>query len=254
MDPNYSSSFVPGKGAESSSNQTPLGGDWKKYFTLAIFGLVLVAVGGFLYTWVSQPLVVTVTGLGEVEAPASSVALSFALSAEDATPNGASTTAKTNAQGLRNLLEGKGVPQANIVESQVTITPLQALNPNLSGYQASLSMGAKLSNVSEVGGLISELYSNGASLVSQPIITADDQDALSQQAFDAALKDAKDQANKIGTKNWKFIRKIAAIGQAQDVSSAATTKSSDSGSKFDTGVVSDKFKVSRIVSVTYRMW
>lgn len=215
---------------------------WQK--PLLVIGSVFVAV--LAWVWISSPMVVTVVGVGEVNAPASNATISFNISTNNTSVQTAVSDANAGALLMRTYLEGQGIPVTDIAESQVTVTPL-ALTGGVARYQASIAMAAKTTDVANVSTLISNLYANGATTVSQPILSVDNQDKIDQQAFNAALKDAKSQAFSIGNRNLKLIRKIVAISQVSSPStSTATTK--------EAGDVNGAFKIVKAVTVSYKMW
>jgi uncharacterized protein YggE len=208
--------------------------------------LVLIILAVLVWVWISSPMVVTVIGIGEVNAPASNATVSFSISTNNTSVQTAVSNANAGALLMRTYLNGQGISGPNIAESQVTVTPL-AVAGGTTRFEATIAMAAKTVDVSGISTLISNLYSNGATSVSQPILSVDNQDELDQQAFNAALKDAKSQAFGIGNRNLKLIRKIVAISQVSSPStSTATTKDDDN--------VNGVFKIVKAVTVSYKMW
>jgi len=212
---------------------------------LVSFGLGLFLI--IFWTWISSPLILTVEGTGEVSVPATSATLSFSLTTADANPQAAILAVKAKADALAVILRANGIAQKDIVESQVTAYPATVVVQGASGYQASISMAAKTSKVASVNELISVLYANGAAVVTQPILSVENQTDLEQKAFDAAYTDASIQAAKIAIKNWKLFRKTVNIAQA----SSGTTSTSSSK---DTANKNGVFKIAKVVSVSYKMW
>lgn len=228
---------------------------WSVKKVLLVAGSIVLGIAVWVY--VSSPMVVTVTGTGEVSAPASNATVSFTISGTDSTtPQNAISNVNARAIAMRTFLKTKGIAEGDIAESQVTAVPANLITPGASGYQATISMAAKTVHVTEISTLISNLYSQGALVVSQPILSIDNQDKLDQQAFSSAMKDAKSQAAKIGISSWKFIRKIIAISQVSSPStSTATTKADTLTSANDqTAAANGVFKIVKAVSVTYKMW
>ena len=222
-------------------------GTTKKYL---LWGLAIL-VGLILYVWITSPMVVTVTGTGEVAVPAESATLSFSVSGSDATPTGAITAVKTRADAIRATLVASGIAESDIAESQIRVVPASAVTQGATGFQAVITMGAKTVHVADNAGLIANLYSSGASLVSQPVIGVDNKEALEEQAFQKALKDAKKQAGAIALKNLKFIRKIVAVSQ---VTSPSTSTVTSKGETTAEATQPYTFKIVKAVSVSYKMW
>lgn len=245
MDPTQQVNPAPSESRMSMKYSSP-GGPRK--FVFGILGIVILLV---IYTWISSPMVVTVTGTGEVAVPAESATISFSVAGSDATPTGAITVVKGRAGAIRTMLVGSGVAESDIAESQVRVVPASAVTAGSGGYQAVITMGAKTVHVSDTGTLIANLYSAGASLVSQPIVSVDNKDELEQEAFQAALKDAKRQAGGIALKNLKLIRKVIAVSQITSPSTSTVTSKSETTAE---ATQSDVFKIVKAVSVSYKMW
>lgn len=225
----------------------------RRIILIAISAIVLV----FLYVYVSSPMVVTVVGVGEVSAPASNATVSFTLSANDATsPQNAISNVNAKALAMRSFLQGKGIAEGDIAESQVTAIPANLVTAGAVGYQATISMAAKTTHVSDVSLLVSDLYSQGALVVSQPILSVDNQVTLDQSAYDAAVKDAKSQAAVIGRKNLKFVRKVTSISQVSSPATSTSTTKADAVTGANSSIADENgvFKIVKAVSVTYKMW
>lgn len=216
-----------------------------------IFGILTVLLLLVIYTWISSPMVVTVTGTGEVTVPAESATISFSVSASDATPAGAIAAVRARVAAIRATLISSGIAESDITEAQIRVVPASAITPGATGFQAVITMGAKTVRVTDTPTLVTNLYSSGASLVSQPIVSIDNKEVLEQEAFDAALKDARSQAGKIALTNWKLFRKIVAISQ---VTSPATSTVTSKGETTAEAAQSDVFKIVKAVSVSYKMW
>lgn len=233
--------------------QTNNNGSFSIKKILVLSGIVLAFM--LFWNWLNSPMLVTVTGTGEVTVSAESATLSFIISSTDASPTNAisSTTSKT--ENFRDTLKNFGIAEEDIVESQIEVLPTSTDGTSLS-YQATITMGAKTVHTESVTNLISTLYSNGAILVSQPIVSVEEQDVLEQQAIDEAMKDAKKQAGKIALKNWKIVKKIVAVAQASSGAASTTTSKADTLTQVENpeAAQSDVFKIVKAVSVTYKMW
>jgi len=226
--------------------------NFKKVLTslAAIIFLIL------FWTWVSSPMLVTVTGTGEVSVPAKEATLSFSLSATDSSASGADSQVKGKIEAMKNLLKNSGISDEDIFTSQTQIVPAGAVVSGATGFQAVTYMSVKTVHVTSVSDLISNLYANGATVVSQPVLSAGDQKKLEDEAFDQAMKDAKTQAGKIALKNWKLVKKIVAVSQASSASTSTVTSKADvlTESQNQTVAQNGVFKIVKAVSVSYKMW
>jgi len=220
--------------------------------TYGLVAIVLLVV----WTYASSPLVVTVTGSGEVSVPATNATVSFTLSGADSSIGAAVASVQNKASLMREFLLKSGVGEGDIAESQVTAVPAALVTQDATGFQATISMAAKTTHVSNVGNLVSDLYTNGALVVAQPVLSVENQDKLDQQALDSAMKDAKSQAAKIGNSSWKFIRKIISITQASSSSTSTSTTRPDTltSSADSVAATNGVFKIVKAVSVSYKMW
>jgi len=232
------------------------GGGPKQYFIYALLGLAGVIVVGFLWTWVTSPMILSVTGTGEVSVPAETATVTFSLAASGQSASAAAAGVKARAASITEILKASGIAEEDIYETQASIVPAAAVIQGGTGYQASISMGAKTVHVSSVSDLVSTLYSGGATIVSQPVVSVGDESDLEQQAFNDALKDAKSKAGKIALRNLKFIRKIVAITQITSPTTTTVTSKADllTGTDSEAAALNGVFKIRKTVSVTYKMW
>jgi uncharacterized protein YggE len=227
-------------------------GGYLKYLILA----AAVFLAAVFWTWISSPMIVTVTGSGEVSVPATNATVSYSLSSNDGSIQSAVTSVQAKADSMRDFLKSKGVADSDIAQSQITAVPAGMVTPGAGGFQATVTMDAKTVHVSSISSLVSDLYTNGAVVVSQPVLSIENQDSLEQQAFDSALKDAKSQASSIGNRNWKFIRKIVSVSQVSSPSTSTSTTKADTltGANSQIAATNGVFKIVKAVSVSYKMW
>jgi uncharacterized protein YggE len=219
--------------------------------------VVLLGLG---YAWWSTPLVVTVQGTGEVKVPATTAAVSFQIAEANPSPVMAVTNLKSKAQVMRQLLLQNGVKNEDVTESQPQVVPAAMLVQNATGYMATMSLGGMTNNVSNVSQMAAALYEKGASMVSQPVLSVQDQTVFDQQALQKALQDAQKQAGNMASKNWKLFKKVAAITQTTQATGTVTNQvqaaaAEQTAQKPATTIpMSDNITIAKTVQVTYRMW
>lgn len=224
---------------------------WLKVF---VAGVVLMG----LWQWVSSPLLVTVTGVGEIDMPVNNAIISLVLTANRPNPTEAITVVNTKALVMKDTLIDYGIGQEDLTSSQVSVTPVTT-EAGMQ-YQAVLAMGAKLTDYSRASDLIAVLYTNGADYISQPVMSVEDQKAAEAQATELALADAKRQVGEIGWKQIKLVRKMVGVTHSPTGASSTVT-----ASQVEAGVVSpdeppvlpattNSIKVRKAVSVSYKMW
>jgi uncharacterized protein YggE len=222
-----------------------------------LFGFAVFA-GLFLAFWYFNPLVVVVTGTGEVSAIPEKARVSYLVT--DLGANVDEAVSKVNAK--QNLLRSKisgnfSVSDSNITESQVSVIP-PSLSQNLNQYAASKAVDVKVDDYMQVSSLVSALYSGGASYVSQPVLIVEDTKKLEEQAYKLAVRDADSKASAIGKRHFRFLRKRVSISVvASNSESVATNREVlDKGNQSNqqTPLVSDSFKMTSLVTITYKMW
>lgn len=222
-----------------------------------LIAIVLVIIGVAIYMYVGSPMVVTVTGSGEVSVPATNATVSFTLSANDPTsPQNAASNVNAKALAMTAYLTSQGIADTDIAQSQVTVVPASLVTTGATGFQATISMAAKTTHVTTISTLISNIYANGALVVAQPVLSVENQDTLDQQAFNSAMKDAQSQADKIGQSNFKYIRKIISISQVSSPTTSTSTTKADTLTSANSTVAATNgvFKIVKAVSVSYKMW
>lgn len=224
----------------------------KKYIFLGL-GIVLLLI---LWVWISNPMIVTVTGTGTVSVPATNATVSFTLSASDASIEKAVSLVQTKADTIRTYLRTNGIAEGDIAQTQITAVPAALVTQGATGFQATVSMAAKTTHVNDVSNVIEGLYKSGALVVSQPVLSVENQGQLDQQAFDSAMSDAKNQADKISSSNMKLFKKIVSISLASSASTSNSTTKADAlmTANDSTAALNGVFKIAKAVSVSYKMW
>jgi len=225
-------------------------------FKKAVSLLVVFTFALIIWQIISSPMVVTVNGIGEVSVPATNaiISLTVASSADDSSVS--INACKAKSQSIKNLLITKGISEEDISESQITSYPATLVASGSTGYQSSIQMSFKTVHVSNVSELVASLYSAGASLVNQPVLSVENKDELEAKAVNDALKDAKQQASKIGLKNFKFIRKaIVLTEQSSSTTSTTTTKADiETQQENQEASLNGVFKIAKVVTISYKMW
>ncbi len=225
---------------------------WKKYSVYVVGFLVAVAV----YIWISAPLVVTVSGVGEVSAKAESATLTLTISSNKENPQLAISAVKATSQKIKETLATAGISKGDISESQIEAVPASAVVAGATGYQATLSMGVKTSMVNNLDGLTNNLYSLGAVVVTQPVLSVGDISTLEKDAYNLAIKDAKKKASSMALSNLKFIKKIILIEQSQTQPTSTVTTKADVAAQVEKNLSPDDglIKIAKAVSISYKMW
>lgn len=207
---------------------------------LGLIALMFV-VGGF---WVFTPAQVTVTGTGIVSVPANLSSFTVTLVATGDDPASTLIAARQKMDSIRKVLSDINISAENVVASEVAITPAAVAVAGAKGYQGLSTMTVKTSNVPVVGEMVVKMYEAGASIVSQPEISFENQSKLEQEAIDKAMDSAREQLK--ATVGFAPIKKLVSIEQASTSSTGGTTKAEDGKS--------GAFEIAKVVSLTYRVW
>lgn len=225
---------------------------WMKYLGYLIFVLFVL----FAYSWINSPMIITVTGTGEVSAPAESATLTFSLSSNAESAQGSTDKVKELSFRIKETLKTNGIPESDIYEASIVVLPAASVVPGSTGYQSTLSMGVKTTQVNNLDGLTSSLYSSGALVVTQPVFSVGIGQKLEDDAYNLAIKDAKGKANKIALSNLKLIKKIVLIEQSSSAKTSTVTSKADSVTQIDNNLSAEDglIKISKVVSVSYKMW
>lgn len=238
-------------------NSRPPTVDFKKIgLKKVVISALLLMIVIFIWQWISSPTIVTVQGLGQVSVPATSATISLAVNANAATSPASIDAVKAKADGIRSLLTASGVLESDISESQVVSYPAGLVTVGAEGFESTIQITAKTSNVSGVGDLVGSLYNAGAAMVDQPVLNVEDQDKLEELATKEALKDAKDQINRISLSNFKFIKKMVAFSeQSSGTTSTSSVRPELFSQELGEGAESKgTFKIAKLVTVSYKLW
>ena len=233
-----------------ASLKTAFTGSRKLFF---ILGTMLVLV---LLFWYFNPLLVTVTGTGEVSAVPERAKISYLVSAMAVDPNDAISQVNTKQNQLKTaLMNNFGVAESAITDSQPSVVPPSILNQGNS-YGATVVSEFEMDNYSSLPSLISFLYSNGVGYVSQPVLLVKDTKSLEDEAYQLAIKDATDKAGVIGRRHWRFLRRRVSVSVAtSSPQSVTTTKETIAeGEQGQQPMAFDTFKLTSLVTVVYKMW
>ncbi len=225
---------------------------WKKYLGYSLAVLLVI----FSYSWIMSPLIVSVTGTGEVSAKAETAALTFTLTTNSENPQSALSSIKDSSTRIKEFLKTYGVEEGDIYESQTTVVPASAVAAGATGFQSTISMGIKTSMVNNLDNLTSQLYSQGAFVVSQPVLSVGNIDDLEKQAYNLAIKDAKKKAWSVALSNLKIIRKIVLIEQSTTGASSTVVNKAGAIDQAEKNLSPDDglIKISKVVQVSYKMW
>lgn len=227
---------------------------WKKYLSYSLVAIVAL----FVYQFISSPMIVTVAGVGEVSAPAKTATLTFAISVNDDNAQSASNKLESSVNKIKETLKTNGIPESDIYEASTSILPAGSIVAGATGFQATANMGIKTTQINNVSIITTSLYSQGATVVTQPTFSVGEKDKveLEKDAYDLAIKDARKQANSLSWRYFKPIKKIVLIQESTTPTTSTVTSKADTVTQIEKKISADTglIKVSKSLSVSYKMW
>lgn len=217
----------------------------KKY----LVGFFALVVGFFVWRYISNPLVVNITGTGKVTVPASSARLSVSVVETGDDVDKVESAIKAKIAAVRLSMVTNGVNEKSLSQTQMQITPLSAVVSGTKGYSAQVNIVGQVSDVSNLSVLVVKLYQSGASIVSQPIIEVENQQDLENQALKMAMSDADKNLKMVSRLKMKLFKKTVSIQQASSGNTSTITKITETDGNSGTSM-----EIAKAVSVVYQLW
>ncbi len=118
------------------------------------------------------------------------------------------------------------------------------ITPQTSGFTIASAFSVKTSNLENLDNLIKELYSNGATSVSNVTFKSDDIKNVETQLRQKVFQDAKDKASRIAKSSGKRLGKIISITD-DGTSNTSTIKDMQSNEEM--------ISISKSISVVYQL-
>lgn len=176
---------------------------------------VIVALSAYTYYAFTQakytaemPVIINVTGEGEVFAASDIASFSFSVLAKEDTASAAQNASAQSINAITEYLVSKGIDTKDIKTTGYYLNPRYDYSnrvctqfncppqgePKLVGYEVSQSISVKVRKIDDVGMLISGVGELGATNISGPSFTIDDDSTYKARARELAIKDAKEKA------------------------------------------------------------
>ncbi len=187
----------------------------------AVVGIAaVVALGAYTYSAINQsnymtemPVTISVTGEGEVFAKPDIATISFGVNAKEADAAAAQSASAKSVNDIMTYLKDKGVAEKDIKTQSYNLSPRYeypqtvctqwscppAGEPKLVGYEVTQSIEVKVRKTEDIGMLLGGIGELGATNVSGPTFTIDDDSALKAEARSEAVADAKAKAEKLAS-------------------------------------------------------
>lgn len=191
----------------------------KRFKVLALLVLVtaVLALGAYSYYTIKQskyvytgPNTVSVTGHGEVFAKPDIATFNFSVMVEADNAVSAQEQSAQTINKITSYLKEQGVEDKDVKTLSYDVSPKYEYSSmpctqyycppgqsKLVGYTANQTIEIKVRDTAKAGDLISGVGGQGATNVSGLTFKIDDDEALKRQAREMAIKDAKENAEKL---------------------------------------------------------
>jgi uncharacterized protein YggE len=188
---------------------------------LAALALALVALAGCgdTTTVTAAPAANTVTasGAGTSQAVPDTAEMFFGVTTMSPNAKSALDDASKIAEQIASALKKQGVAAEDIQTQDVSVYP-QTVDQDgkqvITGYQASLSVSAKVRDIAKLGEVISAANAAGANDISGPMFTIDDPAPARAEAIDEAVADARKSAEAMAEAAGKSVGEVLSVSSS----------------------------------------
>lgn len=157
---------------------------------------------------------ITVVGEGEAKGTPDTAHVQLGVQTEGQTATEALSQNNTQMQALIAKLKELGVADKDIQTSNVSIYPrYNSQGTTVDGYQATNTVSVTIRDVSKAGELLDQVVQAGANNVSGISFSIADPAALRQTALDAAIANARTQAQAIAKSAGVSVGQVVSITQ-----------------------------------------
>lgn len=167
---------------------------------------------------------ITVRGSGVVTAKPDTIKMSVGVTVFDKTVKTAQDKASTTTDSMVAKIKAAGVADADFRTGQYNVEPVMdyagdkggapSQTPTLTGFRVTYILDITLRDTTKAPSLIDDLVAAGANTVYGITYTFNDQDSLSQQAYDAAVKDAQARATKLAALSNLTLGRVLSVSDA----------------------------------------
>lgn len=145
-----------------------------------------------------QPQVITVSGMGEVNAIPDLAEVVFQIVTEGRTAGQVQKSSAEKSHTIQNFIEGQGIKKEDVQTTQYRLEPMyfyvENKPPQLSGFRLSQGLRVKVRDLDKVGDVIAGGVAAGANQVDGPSFSVDKKEELIRKARVLAFQDAREKA------------------------------------------------------------
>jgi uncharacterized protein len=159
---------------------------------------------------------VTVTGRGRASAAYDEATLRLAATARAANPSDATARATYSMSAMREAVLGAGADAEKLSTTHVSLNPVHDPWPTVVGYEATLGLAVRLTDLAHVGSLLVAAIDAGGdgARVDGISFSHSDPAALERAARDAAYADALDKATQYAALAGQTLGEVRHIAEA----------------------------------------
>ena len=188
---------------------------------LAALALALVALAGCgeagTTTAGAAANTVTASGAGTSQAVPDTAEMSFGVTTRSPNAKSALDEASKTAEQIASAVKKQGIADEDIQTQDVSVYP-QTVDQNgkqvITGYQASLSVGVKVRDISKLGEVISAANAAGANDISGPTFTIGDPAPARAKAIEEAVADARKSAEAMAKAAGKSVGGVLSMSSS----------------------------------------
>ena len=199
---------------------------------------------------------VTVTGRGQASAPHDQATLRLAATARAANPSDATARATYSMAGMRDAVVAAGADPAKLATTHVSLSPVHDPWPTVVGYEATLGLAVRITDLDHVGSLLVAAVGAGGdgARVDGIEFSHSDPAALASQAREAAYADAVAKAAQYAGLAGQALGEVRHVVEAGTVGGPvprmmAMVASTDAGLPIDGG----EGTVAAVLTVTWAL-
>ena len=182
---------------------------------LVVLALVLSGCTTKVVTAPAGPAVNTVTapGTGKASAIPDLATMSFGVTSQSKDAKSALDQVSAKASKITDALKQAGIADKDIQTQDVSVYP--QYDPNnarsITGYQASLSVSAKVRDIASLGKVITAATAAGADQISGPTFGISETSPYQDEAIQKAVADARRQATAMAKASGKQLGGVLSI-------------------------------------------
>ena len=163
----------------------------------------------------AQPVnTVTADGTGKVTAVPDLAIMTFGATAQSDNAKTALNQASKTAESITSALKKSGIAAEDIQTQNVSVYPqydTKNNKPVITGYQANVSVTAKVRDIGKLGDIITAASGAGADTINGPTFTLDEESPVRDDAVAKAVDNAKSRAEAMAKAAGKTLGEVLSM-------------------------------------------